>query len=67
MPNCRIAPAQAQPKLAVVAMAATIVANRRIDPDQRVGGPAASKVPQGNGPDAVPIPISFNETEYVGP
>jgi nitrate reductase NapE len=28
----------------------------RIDPDQGVSGPAASKVRQGNGPDAVPIP-----------
>jgi len=67
MPNCRIAPAMAQLKLAVVTRAAAIVANRRIDPDQRAGGPAASKVQQGNGPDAVPIPIPFEETEYVGP
>jgi nitrate reductase NapE len=61
MPNCGIAFARVQPKLAVAATAAATAADWRIDPDQRGSGPNASKMQQGNGPDAVPIP-PFRET-----
>jgi hypothetical protein len=44
-----------------------ICAGRDLDPDQGHAGPIAPEVQQGNGPDAVSIPIPFRETEYVGP
>jgi len=33
--------------------------SRAVDPDQGRAGPFASNMQQGNGPDAVPIPITF--------